>query len=507
MRKVQFHRTLVQGGQRFWRSLRRHAVGLVINPDIQAFRDLIYLLASQFGSKILGFVAFAYLARALSTESYGTLETLLAWVGIAALLVEFGMGSAAVQFRARTAGTPEAEAVIAVVPALRTVIAGICAALLVAGGLLFAPDDQARTLAFLVAASVMLHPWNQEWLLQSLEQVSHVAVGQILRIAVFAAIVLLIVRDDADLYWVGLAELLSVAAWAGYHMVRRLRSGHALSLGLRGQVSRTLIRAAAPLGMNALVWSLMQFTPTIIVGSLAGPAAAAFFAASQRLVTSLQAVSFSYHFNLFATLSRRYAEGPERMVTLSMASLRLVSWAAIGPAAAVAVVAGPVLGLIYGDRFAAAGPVLSILIFVVPTQIIAGHHRWALIAAGRSGAVLRAGLAGAAFSLAGSLALSQPLGAIGGAVASLAAALAILASSARSCARHGIPLPIARAVGVPLAAAGAAAGLALASGPAPVTRVAVVVLVYLVLMYVSERGTLFANLREIAWAKRTMDNK
>lgn len=481
--------------------MRRHAVGLVINPDIQAIRDLIYLMISQFGSKLVGFFAFAFLARVLTTDGYGILETMLAYAGIAALVVEFGFGSAAVQYRARHAGTPEATGVIAVVPALRSFLAVVCSGVLVLVGLFFVTDRNAQMLAFVIAAALMLHPWNQEWLLQSLGRVRSIAIAQFLRISLFAGLVLLIVRDDGDLVWVGVAELVAVSGWIAFHTVVRLKSGFPLSLSLSPDIAKPLFRAASPLGLNALLWSVIQFMPTILIGIVADASAVAFYAAVQRLVTSLQSVSFPYHFNLFAALSRRYVEAPEKMVKLSMASLRLVSWAVIGPAAACTLCAGPILSFVYGARFAEAGPVLSILIFAVPLQFISGHHRWALVAAGKSKAVLRAGICGAVVSVLGCIIFGSMAGAVGGAVAAVLAGMAILLSSERSCKRHGIPLPLGRSVLVPLGSAAFASAVALALADQIFVQLCLMAFIYLCLMYSFERRKLFINLKEIASSK------
>ena len=104
--------------QGFGRALVHHAIGLVRNPDIQILRDLFYLAFGQFTAKLAGFILFAYLARVLTTHAYGALETMNAIIAFAALVVDFGLGSAAVRHRAL--GGPDADKTVAVVPGSRS---------------------------------------------------------------------------------------------------------------------------------------------------------------------------------------------------------------------------------------------------------------------------------------------------------------------------------------------------------------------------------------------------
>jgi O-antigen/teichoic acid export membrane protein len=56
------------------------------------FWDLSSLAFGQFLSMLLGFVAFAYLARTLSPESYGLVEYAVGLAGLAAFVIDGGLG-------------------------------------------------------------------------------------------------------------------------------------------------------------------------------------------------------------------------------------------------------------------------------------------------------------------------------------------------------------------------------------------------------------------------------
>lgn len=486
--------------QGFGRALVHHAIGLVRNPDIQILRDLFYLAFGQFTAKLAGFILFAYLARVLTTHAYGALETMNAIIAFAALVVDFGLGSAAVRHRAL--GGPDADKTVAVVPALRLVLAVPCVIGVWITVVLITADPVVRSVGAVLALTLVLQAIRQEWLLQSLELIRAVAVGQFLRVAILASVAILMIKGSADLIWFGFAEIIAYAAVVIIYFILQFRAGFPIALSLYRPVAEPLLRKAFPLGMNAAIWGVVQNLPTLIVGVFAGLEQAAFLAVAQRLTTSLQSISYIYHFNMFGALTRRYRVGTEHMQKLSLASFRLVAWASIGPTVICAVFAQQILTLVFGPNFATAGPVLSIAIFLVPVQMLSGHHRWALTAAGETKSVLMAGLVGATLSAVVSFGLVFSLGAIAGALAALAASLGIWAVSFFACHKHGLPLPILERLWKPSLCALIAILPAVMLRDVPIAmELFLSVTIYTTLGLIVDKSLIYKDLRHFAYAK------
>lgn len=490
-------------GRGLWEIVRRQALGLVRNPDIQMIRDLIYLGIGQIGVKLVGFVIYAYLARRLSTEDYGVLETILAVVGLLAFVVDFGLGAAGVRYRASHEGKPEAEAVVAVVAALRFILSLVSAALLVAGVAVFLPEPELVLLSVFLGVSLILQTWSQEWLLQSLEKMRDVALAQFLRTSALAIGVLHLMQRSPNVVWFGVAEAFSMAVAAGFMIYASARAGQRLRFGLPRSVLGPMVRLATPLGLNALLWGAAQSLPVVIVGSLAGLESAAYFAASQRLVTSLQSLSYIYHFNMYPALTRSFVERPEAMIRLTLASFRVVAWACIGPAIFVAAHGGAAMALVYGEAFRASGPIISVLFFAIPIQLLSGHHRWALAAAGRGGAVLATGIAGAATAVPGCLLLTPTFGTVGASWAVVGSTLAIWIVAIVQCNRAGLPIPTLNLLVRPVAAG---CGATLAAGFVPLgaaSGLIAFVTIYLAIGLIVDQSRIYADLRFLAYSKKT----
>ncbi|MFA9230329.1 MAG: oligosaccharide flippase family protein [Microgenomates group bacterium] len=484
----------------FASALMHHAIGLVRNPDIQIIRDLMYLAFGQFTAKVAGFILFAYLARVLTAHDYGALETMSAIVAFAALVVDFGLGAAAVRHRAM--GGVDADAPITIVPALRLILAVPCILGAWIAVVLVTSDPVVRSLGAVLAMSLVFHALRQEWLMQSLEKMRVVAFGQFLRVAILMSLAVWFIKGPADLLWFGVAEVIACATVATLYLILQLRAGYPFGFSLKRPVADVLMRKALPLGMNGAIWGLVQNLPTLIIGAFAGLEQAAYLAVAQRLTTSLQSVSYIYHFNMFAALSRRYRDGVEHLQKLSLASLRLVGWASIGPAAICAVYGQQILTLVFGPNFATAGPVLSIAIFLVPVQLLSGHHRWALTAAGETKSVLTAGLVGATLSAVVSLSLVGPLGAIAGALAILSAGLGVWAVTYLACKKHGLPLPILARLWKPSLCAIVAILPALVLTHVPLfAELFLSATIYAILGLIVDKQSIYKDLRHFAYAK------
>lgn len=491
---------------RFARAVQRQAVGLVRNPDIQMIRDLIYLGIGQIGVKLVGFLIYAYLARRLSTDDYGALESVLAVVGLLAVTVDFGLGSAGVRYRTQHAGRPEAEKVIGVVVALRLSLSILAATGLMIGVVVLWPGPEMMLLCSFLALALVLQSFGQEWLLQSMERMRDVALAQFLRTVALAIAVMLMIRDTHQMPLYGVAEAISVVVAMGYMMHAIRRAGVRLRLSLDRQVTRDMVKLAFPQGANALMWGATQSLPVVIVGSLAGLEPAAYFAAGLRLVVSLQSLSYIYHFNMYPALTRRYFEGTEALVKLSLSSLRIIAWACVGPSILMSANAGAVMAVLYGESFRAAGPVMSVLVFAIPLQVLAGHHRWALTAAGQGASMLAQGIGGLSVSIVGCAVLVLPFGAVGGAVAVVLAGWAVWYVAILYCRRSGFHIPVLGRLVLPVAAGCAATLCADLLSLHGAMELITFVIIYVAIGLIVDRRRIYADLKFVAYSKETRRN-
>jgi O-antigen/teichoic acid export membrane protein len=340
-----------------------------------------------------------------------------------AIAVDCGLGTVGVK---RIAHAPhELPALAAQIPLVRLALALLTVPLMIGGMHALGSPSIPSGLVWLYAASLFFVALNQDWLLQSAELMAHVAFAQILRALGFAAMVFLLVEAAVDITAVGWAELTAVAAASIYLLMVQHFRVTPIRFPLAAFDVRGLVREGASIGLSRFAWAAAQYMPLFLVGSFAGGREVGWYAAGQRLVTSISSFSFVYHFNLYPALARASAVGSADLAELMRNSFRVTAWGSIGLALGLTLGAAPVLGMIFGERFELAALALAILAWTIPVIVLSGHARWALIVGDAQRHVLHAQLAGFATVTFTGVPLVLALGAVGAAAAAVAGSLAV----------------------------------------------------------------------------------
>lgn len=384
--------------------------------------DLLVLATGQMLSKVFGFLAFAWLARQLTLEEYGALETAVGMAAIGAVALELGTGSAGVRRIAQSEG--EAPDILGAVISVRFAIALVVAPLLALIYIELTKSSAFDALFWLFAASLFAVPLNHSWFFQSQERMFVAGFGQTLKMSVFLLAALIIVPQRTGVVHVAFAEIIAAAAMAiwysafAFNWTRRLKLRRSIDAGT------AMFRESASLGLSSLVNALAQYLPLLIVATMADDSQTALFGASQRLVLSLATFSFIYFFNLYPLIARRLTENPEALDRLMSASARVVSWAGVAVSGTLCA-AGPfIMGLVFGADYEAAGAEFGALIWITATMLMLGNAKWLLTAGGRQGSLLLAHLVTAAVVVGLGFLLTPWLGGFGAAIACNAGFLA-----------------------------------------------------------------------------------
>ena len=467
-------------------------------------RDFLVLSSGQFLSKIVGFVAFAYLARTLGPESYGVVEYAVGLAVFFGLIVDWGMGPIGVR---ELAAKPERAAPLAaLISGARLMIAGVAVPVLGLAALWSGQSETAVKLIWLYALSLLAIPWKQDWLLQGREMMNAAAFAQIIRMFVFAAGVVILVHSELDILYVGVAEIAAVAITTAYYLgIQRMRICP-VRLKFTPKEVVQLIRGGFSVGLSNVVWTFIQYAPMFLVANLVGGVSLAWFAASHRIVVSLLIVSWIYHWNLYPAMARRAEDSPEELRALIGASFRVVAWVGILIALILTLIGQSLLVLGFGPSFSDAAPAFVVLIWALPVTLLSGHARWALIATGLQRYVLYAHLAGAAVVLMVGLAITSRFGAVGAAAAMTAASLAIWAAAHTFAVLKVGPLPGLKAVLPPACLAAVAGGLAHALDTSALLGALVATMAYVPSALLIDRN-LLPDLSRLLRAKADVDTK
>jgi len=383
----------------------------------KALWDFIALSGGEVLGKLAGLVAFAYLARVLGPELYGSVEVAGALLVFYALIIDFGYGP--VGAREITHHPQKTAQIAGMIPAGRLLLTVLCIPAMCITAMLMKLPVHTQWLVFLYAFAMLAAPWNQRWLFQGLDRMALVSLGQLIRMLAFTAGVILLVRDPADLMRVGFVEMTAATAMAAYFIPMQLRASIPVRLYFEVHPLLAISRQSVSLGLSQAVWALNQYLPTLMIASLSLATEVSWFGAAHRIVFSIVSFSMIYHFNLFPSVTRRLKESHEAFSQLVIPSFRVTAWGSFFIAIVITFLAGPICRLVYGADYAAAALPMAVIIWSLPLTLFSGHSRWPLVAVHKQRYVLYAQLMGLAATAVSGAVLIPRYGSLGGAVAML----------------------------------------------------------------------------------------
>ena len=409
------------------------------------FRDYIVLSGGQIFSKLLGFFAFAYLARILTVAEFGAVETVVGMSLIGFKVIELGTGSIAV--RRLSQGTGTTSDVLGAVISTRFLIAFMVVPILALAYSFMTGSDVPSMLIWLFALSLLAAPFSHEWLFQAHEKMAYAAFSPLLKMSVFLLAVFIFSPTAHGVAIIGLAEILAMAAVAAYFFIASKRTLHAGRPNYGVKPAVALFKESAPLGASTFFNSVGLYAPVLVVATVAGAEAAGLFGAAHRILASVITFSYVYYFNLLPLFSRLLHHNPEALQKLMNASMRVTAWAGISVCLGLWALGDPIMTIIFGANFASAAPAFKMLIWMGVFEVVSGNARWLLVAAHRQGSVLSAQIVGAVSAILLTFALAPSMGAYGAAIAVVIANGAIWAYAwfrTRDLSVHPPFLPVIR---------------------------------------------------------------
>jgi PST family polysaccharide transporter len=332
-------------------------------------------------------------------------------------------------------------------------------------------------LLLIYGLSLWAAPFLLQWVFQGHDRMHLVAIAQVIRQTVFAAMVFAFVRGAENLLMVAWAEVAGVASAAAFCLLayrRNFRNSPRSHLGS----SPSLLREGVPIGLSQMFWVVKMFGGTLILGLIAPAQSVGLFAGAQRVLIAAHAFVWLYFFNLLPSMSRTWKADADQFGRLIDRSMRAVLWVGAGVALIWILLAGQSISIVYGSRFLAAGPVLALFALVCMMALISGHYRFGLIAAGQQDIEMLTSMLGAIVAV-----VAIPLGyfrwGLTGAALAIVFAEAVIWFTSWWCARRLLRLKgHARVLVRPLGALTLAAAGSSLLPTSPIVRTALATLIF-----------------------------
>lgn len=378
-------------------------------------RNFLALGSGEIVARVLAFLGSVYLARALGAEMYGV-------VGFAsAVLLYFGRladgGLDLIGMREIARDPREAARLLPAVLAFRLAGSLLLAVLLAAGALAFLPRPDGPVLA-LFALTLIPIGASVRWVHLGLERSGAPSVARMVGEAAALGLTVLLVRQAADVRYVPLAQLGGGAVTA--LLLLRGLGGLGVPVALRWDwpAMRPLLARSSRVVLAALLGLLAYNSDLIFLRIFSGARTAGWYAAAYTPISLAINLGLAYRMSLLPTLTRLGTE-EERQHALYHTSLAHLFAAVLPAAIGGFLLAAPAIHFVFGPEYAAAAPVLALLVWAIPFAQLREAPVAALVASAHEHRLLQLNAVGTALNIGLNIALIPRFGMMGAAVSTV----------------------------------------------------------------------------------------
>ncbi len=431
-------------------------------------RNVLSLFTADVIRRLLGFAAVAYLARILGTSGFGVVN--IGWTVLAYGLVIGAAGLPTLGVKLTAAGERSAE-----LPDLigaRLIVSAIVYLVIVAVALVLVDDRATSSLMIVMSLAVFAQAVWPDWYFQGVERVAPLAASRVLSSAVYLAVIIAMVHSVQDVLWVAAGALAGDIVAAAY-LIRQLKTaGLHFAVRVKPAIVCALLLRSFPLAAGGILAHLSINYAPLALGALRTTSEVGVYGAASKLVFFLLVGDRIMSTVLLPASARLHARSAEELAATLGEALRWILMISLPVAVGAMVLAGPIIGAVFGDSYLPAIPVFRIFIWyffftmlhtvytsgLIATEGLKAYGSVMLATAGLYAVTVTAGAAfagpiGAAFgvvlsegislilmrrALAGAVRLAPPKGTLG-----MIAAAGLMGVAVWSVAGQFILLPLA----------------------------------------------------------------
>lgn len=369
----------------------------------------------EIGARLVAFGVTVYVARTVGAEHYGVLVAAITVVMYLTFVVDAGMDMVGVkQVTAHPERVPELLASVLGARLLIAIATIICTAAFALAAL---PRVDGLALA-LYAGTLLATAISTKFVHLGIDRAGNTAWSRVLGESIMAALVLLLVRQPADLLKIPAAQIAGdlVAALLLLSLLPVGRRPHALRLEMGSTLA--LLRDARPMVLHGLLGLAIFNSDFLFLRVLQDSESVGYYSVAYTLISFAQNLGVAYTMSLIPTftVARDDRAAAQRAVDNGMGQALL---GALPVTVGGLLVAPALVHLLFGPSYAPSARPLQILLLLVPVSLVRNVWQAVLVAYNRQDLMLRTVAWAAAVNVVLNVALIPRYGMVGAAVATV----------------------------------------------------------------------------------------
>ena len=328
----------------------------------RAAGDVVGQVAARGLNALLGVGVTIALVRGLGTRGFGEWSTLLAVITIVGYLSSLGLEEVAVRHAAMD---PERESVwVSAMVSLQLIISIPVTVVALVVTVAIAHDSAARIAGILLSFTCLFSALGSVRAVFQLRiRNSWTAGFELVNGLLWAVAVFAFAAAGAGIVAFAAAFLVSTAI---VNIVEFAIARRDVRLGLRGAgLARIeLMKVGVPFAIASLLYLAYTQVDQVLVFVYAGERAAGLYGSADRVLGRALVIPASILATMFPMIAVAYKEDIARMRELVQTATEVLLVATVPAVCLVAVISRPLMRLLFGPAFAAAGPALTVLMIV-----------------------------------------------------------------------------------------------------------------------------------------------
>jgi O-antigen/teichoic acid export membrane protein len=320
----------------------------------------------QVANYVFPFITVPIVSRIIGPDKFGVLSFASSFVTYFTLLINFGFDLSATRAIAANRNNIEERNKVfnQVVTAKMLLFAASLVLFLIA--LFTVPElreeKQVAVFSFFICFSWVITP---NWLYQGMQELSRVAMFNLVTKVIFTVIILLVIKEKSDYVWQPLAISIAQVIVGIYSFTYAIRRYSITLKFSKLQPVMQLLWKEKVIFFSMVVINLYTTTNVVLLGLLQSHEQVGYYSAGYRLIVIIQSlISIPLSQAMFPFIGSAFAQSRERGLDVVRQMLPVVTFLTFS-AAFILWLFGPlVIMLIYGNKFEPSIMVFRILAFV-----------------------------------------------------------------------------------------------------------------------------------------------
>lgn len=383
----------------------------------QITRSFFTLGAGELMARVIGFGATVFAARQLGAEAYGIIGFAMTLMLYAAMIADLGME----QYGPRevTDRKGSIDTLVSSILLVRFAFSSALALVLAAVGLLVLTEPEGSTVA-LYSLALLAVGANAKWVHVGLDRSGTASTARLIAESVKLLAVVSLVRGPADFYVVPLAHVAGDSLGALWMLVAMRAAGVRPRFVIDRTLTTTALAHARPLLLTGVLGMLLYNADVVMLRIFRDRTEVGLYIVAYTLLNFLGVLGGVITLSVLPTL-RRLRDDLRRRDDIYFTAMARALAAGLPIAVGGALLATPLIELVFGPAYQRSASALSILIWTFPLLLLRSVEQGALIAHGRQDRVMHITAIAAALNVGFNLIAVPRFGMLGAAATTLIA--------------------------------------------------------------------------------------